>query len=210
MIYWTRNRIYLLQTTLLLLALALLTACTLSRNEPAAPTVANTAPAPTPTPTRLSAAALPDLGPAPPIANEVWLNVDQPPDLASLRGRVVLVEFWTFGCINCQRVIPAIREWHERYAGDDFAVVSVHYPEFSYEEDVENIRVAAARLGVDYPIAVDNDGATWRAYGQRFWPTLYLLDKRGHIRYKHIGEGAYAETEAVIQALMAEPDPPSG
>jgi hypothetical protein len=83
-------------------------------------------------------------------------------------------------------------------------VVSVHYPEFSYEEELDNVRDAAGRLGVDYPIAIDNDGLTWRAYGQRYWPTRYVLDRKGHIRFKHIGEGAYAETEAVIQALIAD------
>ena len=82
-------------------------------------------------------------------------------------------------------------------------MVSVHYPEFGYEEDVANVQAAAVRLGVDYPIAIDNDGVTWRAYSQRYWPTRYVLDKAGHIRYKHIGEGAYAETEAVIRALIA-------
>ena len=89
-------------------------------------------------------------------------------------------------------------------------MVGVHYPEFSYEENIENVRKAAEELGVTYPIAIDNDGVTWRAYRQRYWPTRYVLDKTGHIRYTHVGEGAYSETEAVIQALMAEPDPLSG
>ena len=89
-------------------------------------------------------------------------------------------------------------------------MVSVHYPEFSYEEKIENVREAAEELGVTYPIAIDNEGVTWRAYRQRYWPTRYVLDKTGHIRYTHVGEGAYSETEAVIQALMAEPDPLSG
>ena len=106
-------------------------------------------------------------------------------------------------------MIPWVREWYEQYKGDDFTVVSVHYPEFGYEEDLDNVRAATKRLMVEYPVAIDNDGVTWRAYQQRYWPTRYVLDKRGQIRYKHIGEGAYAETEAVIQALMAEPDPPS-
>lgn len=84
-------------------------------------------------------------------------------------------------------------------------MVSVHYPEFKYEEELENVKAATERLGVAYAVAIDNDGKTWRAYRQRYWPTRYVLDKRGHIRYQHIGEGAYDETEAVIQALMAEP-----
>lgn len=104
-------------------------------------------------------------------------------------------------------MIPWVREWYEKYEGDDFTVVSVHYPEFSYEEEIDNVQEATERLGVAYPVAIDNDRLTWGAYNQRFWPTTYLIDKRGHIRYKHIGEGAYEKTEAAIQALMAEPDP---
>ncbi len=159
---------------------------------------------PTPTPQQ---ANLPDLGPAPEIHNDVWINADAPVTLASVRGKVVLLEFWTFGCINCQRVIPHIKAWYEAYNGDDFTVVSVHYPEFAYERDYDNVVAAAERLGVAYPIAIDNDRLTWGAYNQRYWPTTYLIDKQGHIRYQHIGEGAYEETEAAIVALMAEPAP---
>ena len=104
-------------------------------------------------------------------------------------------------------MIPWVREWYDKYEGEDFTVVGVHYPEFSYEEELENVIAATERLGVTYPVAIDNDGVTWRAYQQRYWPTRYVLDKEGHIRYMHIGEGAYEETEAVIQTLMAEPDP---
>ena len=93
---------------------------------------------------------------------------------------------------------------YDKYDGEEFTVVSVHYPEFNYEKDVDNVRNAAADLGVAYPIAIDNDRLTWNAYNQRFWPTRYLIDKEGNIRYKHIGEGAYEETEAAILALMAE------
>jgi hypothetical protein len=100
-------------------------------------------------------------------------------------------------------VIPWVREWHEKYNGEDFTVVSVHYPEFRHEEKLENVIAAAEELGVEYPIAIDNDGRTWRAYQQRFWPTRYLIDKNSRIRFKHIGEGAYEETEAAIQTLIA-------
>lgn len=100
-------------------------------------------------------------------------------------------------------MIPWVREWHEKYTGEAFTVVSVHYPEFRHEEKLENVIAAAEELGVEYPIAIDNDGRTWRAYQQRFWPTRYLIDKNGRIRFKHIGEGAYEETEAAIQALIA-------
>ena len=93
---------------------------------------------------------------------------------------------------------------YDKYDGEQFTVVSVHYPEFNYEKDIDNVRNAAADLGVAYPIAIDNDRLTWNAYNQRFWPTRYLIDKEGNIRYKHIGEGAYEETEQAILALMAE------
>jgi hypothetical protein len=94
-----------------------------------------------------------------------------------------------------------------KYDGDDFTVISVHYPEFNYERDYDNVVAAAERLGVEYPIAIDNDRLTWGAYRQRYWPTRYLIDKNGRIRYQHIGEGAYEETEAAIIQLMAEPEP---
>ena len=103
-------------------------------------------------------------------------------------------------------MIPWVREWYQEYKGDDFEVIGVHYPEFEYEKDYENVVDATQRLEVNYPVAIDNNGKTWRAYGQRYWPTRYVLDKNGHIRLKHIGEGAYEETERVIRALMAEPD----
>jgi hypothetical protein len=104
-------------------------------------------------------------------------------------------------------VIPWVREWYETYGGDDFTVVGVHYPEFNHQREVENVKQAALELQLDYPIAIDNDRLTWGAYNQRFWPTTYLIDKNGRIRYKHIGEGDYEVTEAAIQLLMAEPDP---
>ncbi len=95
---------------------------------------------------------------------------------------------------------------YETYEGDDFTVISVHYPEFNHEREYDNVVAAAERLGVEYPIAIDNDRLTWGAYQQRYWPTRYLIDKNGRIRYKHIGEGAYDETEAAIIQLMAEPE----
>lgn len=147
------------------------------------------------------------LGIAPEISNDVWINTDAPLRLQDLRGKVVLVEFWTFGCINCQNVIPSLKEWYSTYRGDDFEILGIHYPEFAYEEKYENVLEATQRLGLEYPIALDNDGTTWRAYHQRYWPTLYLVDKQGNIRYKHIGEGGYEETEVAIQTLLAESYP---
>lgn len=96
---------------------------------------------------------------------------------------------------------------YEKYDGDDFTVISVHYPEFSHERDYDNVVAATVRLGVEYPVAIDNDRLTWGAYNQRFWPTRYLIDKNGRIRYQHIGEGAYDETEALILQLMVEQEP---
>lgn len=153
---------------------------------------------------------LPDLGAAPEFQNEIWLNSDEPVTLASQRGKVVLLEFWTFGCINCQRTIPWVQEWQSQYEGDDFTVISIHYPEFAYEREVDNVQDALERFGITYPVAIDNDRLTWRAYNQRYWPTTYLIDKNGRIRYQHIGEysrGSDLEAVTAIETLMAEPDP---
>jgi len=150
---------------------------------------------------------LEDLGAAPELNNEVWLNTETPLRLASLRGQVVLLEMWTFDCINCRNVIPSLRGWHETYAEQGLVIIGNHYPEFRHEADLDNLKAAVERLEIEYPVAQDNDGETWRAYGNHFWPTLYLIDKQGHIRYRHIGEGRYAQTEAAIQALLAEAHP---
>lgn len=150
------------------------------------------------------AASLPDLGIAPELTNDVWLNVDAPLRLADLRGKVVLIDMWTFGCINCQHVIPSLKDWYSKYADQGLVIIGNHYPEFSYERNLENVKNAVANDGIEYAVAQDNDGATWRAYKNHYWPTLYLIDKQGHIRYVHIGEGQYAKTEKNIQALLAE------
>jgi peroxiredoxin len=102
-------------------------------------------------------------------------------------------------------VIPSLREWYSKYDDQGLVVIGNHYPEFSYEGKLDNLKHAVATLDIDYPVAQDNDGKTWRAYNNRYWPTLYLIDKRGRIRYSHIGEGAYQETEEAIQALLSEP-----
>ena len=101
-------------------------------------------------------------------------------------------------------MIPSVKEWYSKYSGDDFEIVAVHYPEFSFEEDYDNVAAAVEEFGIEYPVVQDNSGKIWRAYRQRFWPTRYVLDKEGNIRYKHIGEGAYEETDRVIAALLAE------
>jgi thiol-disulfide isomerase/thioredoxin len=148
--------------------------------------------------------SLPDLGPAPELTSDTWLNVDAPLRLADLRGKVVALEMWTFGCINCQHVMPSLREWHYKYKEQGLVIIGNHYPEFSFEEDLGNLKDAIARFDVQYPVAQDNSGDTWRAYKNHYWPTLYLIDKQGHIRYVQIGEGRYKETEENIKALLQE------
>lgn len=174
-------------------------------DPPTPPTSALTAAPPTSAPTDVRA-SLPDLGAAAEFRDDVWLNTDDdaPMRLADLRGQVVLLEFWTFDCINCKHVLPYVRDWYDRYHLLGLQVVGIHFPEFSYEADYNNLVAALKRLDVSYPVAQDNDGATWNAYGQRYWPTLYLIDKRGQIRYQRIGEGGYTQTETAIQALLAE------
>ena len=147
---------------------------------------------------------LKDLGAAPELQNDVWLNTDEPLRLAGLRGKVVLLNMWTFDCYNCKNVIPYVRTWNDTYAAQGLVVIGNHFPEFKYEADLGNLKDAVSKLDIRYAVAQDNDGATWDAYHTRYWPTLYLIDKRGRLRYTHIGEGAYPETEAAIQALLAE------
>jgi thiol-disulfide isomerase/thioredoxin len=149
-------------------------------------------------------ANLPDLGTAPELTNEVWLNTDRPLRLADLRGKVVLLDMWTFDCINCRNVIPSLRDWYTKYRDKGLVVIGNHFPEFDYERDLGNLKDAIQHLNVPYAVAQDNDGATWRAYGTRYWPTWFVIDKRGHVRYTHIGEGAYAETEQAIRDLLKE------
>jgi thiol-disulfide isomerase/thioredoxin len=150
---------------------------------------------------------LKDLGPAPELENTVWLNTEGPLRLSDLQGKVVLLDMWTFGCINCQHIIPSLKSWHRNYTSQGLVVIGNHYPEFSYEADLDHLKQAVQMLDVPYAVAQDNDGATWRAYDTQYWPTLYLIDKSGHIRYRHIGEGAYDETEAAIQDLLKETYP---
>ncbi len=156
---------------------------------------------------KLPARSLPDLGPAPELKNRTWLNTDAPLHLSDLRGKVVGLEMWTFDCINCQHVMPHLKAWYARYKAEGFVLIGNHYPEFSNEADLNNLKNAIARDGIQYPVAQDNDGETWDAYDNMYWPTLYLIDKRGHMRYVHIGEGAYDEIEGNIQSLLAEKYP---
>ena len=141
---------------------------------------------------------------APELATGNWIN-SEPLNLKDLRGRVVLVEFWTFGCINCRNTLPFIKGWHDRYREKGLTVIGVHSPEFDEERDVEKVRSEVASLGIRYPVVTDNGYQTWNAYNVEAWPTAFLLDKQGRIRWRHVGEGDYDEAERIIQQLLAEP-----
>jgi thiol-disulfide isomerase/thioredoxin len=143
-------------------------------------------------------------GPPPELTNEIWFN-SEPLQLADLRGQVVIVEFWTYGCINCQNVLPELKAWHEKYADEGLTIIGVHTPEFTFEKDLNNVQQALIDYVVTYPVAIDNDKVTWRAYHNRYWPAMYFIDKAGNVRHLKIGEGRMAEAEKVLQALLAEP-----
>ncbi len=132
-----------------------------------------------------------------------WVN-SEPLTLQSLRGKVVLVDFWTYTCVNCIRTFPYLKAWHERYSADGLVIIGVHTPEFAFERDIDNVRAAVQRHGLKYAIAVDNHQATWDAFQNRYWPRKYLIDREGTIRYDHAGEGRYEATESWIRRLLAE------
>src|SRR5450759_5354615 len=132
-----------------------------------------------------------------------WLN-SQPLTMAGLRGKVVLVDFWTYSCINCIRTLPYIESWYQKYAADGLVIVGVHTPEFAFEHDTSNVQGAIARFGITYPVAQDNEYGTWTAFGNNYWPADYLIDANGHVRATHDGEGDYNTTEAEIRSLLAE------
>jgi thiol-disulfide isomerase/thioredoxin len=132
-----------------------------------------------------------------------WLN-SEPLTPEGLRGRVVLVDFWTYTCINWLRTLPYVRAWAEKYADAGLTVVGVHTPEFGFEHDVDNVTAQARNFGVGYPIALDNDYGVWRAFSNHYWPAVYLADVEGRIRYHHFGEGEYAATEMAIQQLLMD------
>jgi thiol-disulfide isomerase/thioredoxin len=132
-----------------------------------------------------------------------WLN-SPPLTSAGLRGKVVLVDIWTYTCINWLRTLPYVRAWAAKYKDQGLVVIGVHSPEFSFEKDIANVRRSAKQMMVDYPIAVDSDHAIWRAFNNEYWPALYLIDAKGHIRYHQFGEGEYERSERAIQQLLAE------
>ncbi|MFL6333014.1 MAG: thioredoxin family protein [Pyrinomonadaceae bacterium] len=154
--------------------------------------------------TTSAAAQLPVEGELPPLGGATgWLN-SQPLSAGSLRGKVVLVQFWTYTCINWLRTLPYVRAWAEKYEGQGLTVVGVHTPEFPFEKDVDNVRRGVKEMRVVYPVALDSDYAIWRAFENRYWPALYFVDAQGRIRHHQFGEGDYEQSERVIQQLLAE------
>jgi cytochrome c biogenesis protein CcdA/thiol-disulfide isomerase/thioredoxin len=147
---------------------------------------------------------LADYGPAPELTGiRGWLN-SQPLTMASLRGKVVVLDFWTYSCINCLRTLPHLKAWDEAYRKDGLVIVGVHTPEFAFEREPDNVRRAVRDHGIAYPVALDPDFATWEAWRNQYWPAKYFVDRAGHIRYAHFGEGDYEESERVIRRLLAE------
>lgn len=179
----------------------------------------------------ITAAAVLDLGPTPPAnaagakkvvtakpnvskpyaapeftALQNWVN-SKPLTLDGLKGKVVLINFWTFGCVNCQNTLPHVKDLYAKYHDQGFEIVGIHAPEFGYEQEIANVRKAVKDDGIAWPVAQDNGFKTWRKYKNGYWPAFYYLDRSGNVRHTHIGEGKYAEQDAVVAALLAEPTP---
>ncbi|MBI3626883.1 cytochrome c biogenesis protein DipZ [Candidatus Uhrbacteria bacterium] len=145
---------------------------------------------------------LSDYGPAPELAGiNNWIN-SKPLTLADLRGKVVLIDFWTYSCINCLRTLPYVTKWYDKYKDDGLVIIGVHTPEFAFEKIASNVEAAVKQLGIHYPVAQDNDYKTWDNYNNRYWPAEYLIDQRGHLVHTHFGEGEYATTENAIRQLL--------
>ena len=142
--------------------------------------------------------------PAPaPFGLDGWINTE-PLDVEDLKGKVVLLDFWTYTCVNCIRTLPYLKDWHNKYADEGLLIIGVHTPEFEFEKLHENVRVATSDLGIEYPVAQDNDRLTFGIYRVQAWPTKYIMDGTGFVRYYHRGEGSYADTEKVIRYLLEE------
>lgn len=177
---------------------------------PAAPVPAGPVVARSDGPCVQGAPALADCGPAPALTGiDSWLNTpdNRPLDLAALRGKVVLVDFWTYSCINCQRTLPHLEAWSRAYADAGLVVIGVHSPEFAFERVPSNVAAQTAALGVQYPVALDNHYGTWNAYHNRFWPAEYLIDATGTIRHYRFGEGGYEDTERLLRQLLSTVHP---
>ena len=145
---------------------------------------------------------LPKLGPMPEIAGiAAWLN-SPPLTREDLKGKVVLIDFMTYSCINCIRTFPYTNAWHDKYKDDGLLIIGMHTPEFEFEKDADNVRKALAQFGITFPVALDNDYVTWNHFNNQYWPAKYLFDRDGILRYRHFGEGRYEETEEAIQQLL--------
>jgi len=142
----------------------------------------------------------------PKITGHTWLN-SPPLQAEDLQGKVVLVKFWTYGCHNCNAVEPYVIEWHKKYVDQGLVVIAIHTPEFAHEKQLDNVRAYMNKHSVLYPVVLDNDFTNWRRFSNRYWPTLYLADRNGELRYRKIGEGSYAQTEQWIQRLLSDKKP---
>jgi thiol-disulfide isomerase/thioredoxin len=140
---------------------------------------------------------------APEFAKGNWIN-SEPLTLEKLRGHVVLLEFWTFGCYNCRNTLPSVKAWDVKYRDRGLTIIGVHTPEIDNEYVLDNVRKEVPSLGIKYPVVTDNDYRTWKAFGVEAWPTIFVLDKQGRVRWLHVGEGRYDETENVIKTLLVE------
>ncbi|MGD8566638.1 MAG: redoxin domain-containing protein [Gammaproteobacteria bacterium] len=147
--------------------------------------------------------------PAPDISAERWIN-SKPLNWDTLKGKVVIVEFWTFGCHNCRNVEPYVKSWYQKYRTKGLEVVAVHSPEFDHERNFDNVRDYVKEHAITYPVAIDNDFTIWRRFANRYWPAMYIVDKTGVIRYRFIGEGRYNKIENVLQTLLADKVSDSG
>ncbi|SAL42579.1 redoxin domain-containing protein [Caballeronia udeis] len=151
-----------------------------------------------------SAVPLKNSTPAPEFGGiDKWLN-SEPLSIGQLRGKVVLVDFWTYTCINCINTLPYVKDWNQKYKDQGLVVIGVHTPEYPFERNTDNVKTAIKRFNITYPVAQDNRYATWSAYNNQYWPAFYLIDKKGQVVYSHFGEGEYDKTEAQIRALLAQ------
>lgn len=133
-----------------------------------------------------------------------WVNTDKEISMEDLKGKVVLIEFWTFGCYNCTNTLPYLNKWYEKYKSDEFEMIGIHCPEFDNERSYENVKASVEELGIKYPVLTDNEFSIWKEYDVHAWPTIFLIDKEGVIRYKKVGEGKYDKTEQMIKELLGE------
>jgi len=132
-----------------------------------------------------------------------WIN-SHPLRMSELRGKVVFLDFWTYSCGNCVRTIPHMNALHRKYPAEELVIIGVHTPEFEFEKDIQGVRAAVAKLGIEYPVALDSENTTWKLYGNRYWPRQTLVDYSGEVRFEHIGEGGYEEIERQVAGLLAE------